>query len=308
MFSARRDRENSFVVTAVAVVAHSGKSIGGGLPELRERLAANGVGDPMWFEVPKSKKAPKRVREAIERGADLLFVWGGDGMVQRCVDAAAGSGVTVAIIPAGTANLLASNLGIPNDLAAAVRIGLHGARRDLDLGVVNGEHFAVMAGTGFDARMMRDADAGLKDRMGRLAYIVTGAKNLRAPRARVRIRVDGDDWFEGKASCVLFGNVGKLFGGLTAFEQARPDDGRLELGVVTANGAAQWVRALARTATKKPQKSKFVQLTSGRKFDVKLDRKLPFELDGGDRPAAKRLRVAAQPAAVTVCVPDPSTA
>lgn len=295
-------------MTSVAVVAHSGKSLGGGLSALRERLAASGVTDPIWYEVPKSKKAPKRVRDVIERGADLIFVWGGDGMVQRCIDAAAGSGVTLAILPAGTANLLASNLGIPKDLDAAVEIGLHGARRDLDLGAVNGEHFAVMAGTGFDALMMRDADAGLKDKVGRLAYVVTGAKNLRMPRAKVRIRVDGDDWFEGRASCVLFGNVGKLFGGLTAFGDARPDDGRLELGVVTADGPAQWARALARTATKQPQKSKFVQMTSGTKFDVKIDRKIPFELDGGDRPATKRLKVAAVPAAVTICVPDPMTA
>jgi YegS/Rv2252/BmrU family lipid kinase len=295
-------------MTSVAVVAHRGKSLDGGLPALRERLVASGVTDPIWCEVPKSKKAAKRVREAIERGADLVFIWGGDGMVQRCIDAAAGSGVTLAIIPAGTANLLASNLGIPKHLDEAVDVGLHGVRRDLDLGVVNGEHFAVMAGTGFDALMMRDADAGLKDKVGRLAYVVTGAKNLRAPRAKVRIRVDGHDWFEGRASCVLFGNVGKLFGGLTAFEHARPDDGRLELGVVTAKGPAQWARALARTATKQPQKSKFVELTSGTEFDVKLDRKIPFELDGGDRPAAKRLKVAAEPAAITVCVPDPMSA
>src|SRR4051812_23316410 len=124
MFSAPGDREKSQGMTCVAVVAHSGKSLGGGLPALRERLAASGVTNPMWFEVPKSRKAPKRVREAMERGADLVIVWGGDGMVQRCIDAAAGSGVALAIIPAGTANLLASNLGIPNDLDAAVEIGL----------------------------------------------------------------------------------------------------------------------------------------------------------------------------------------
>ena len=78
-------------MTQVAVVAHSGKSLGGGLDELRSLLAQAGVAEPLWFEVPKSKKAPKRVREAVEAGADLVFVWGGDGMVQRCVDALAGT-------------------------------------------------------------------------------------------------------------------------------------------------------------------------------------------------------------------------
>ena len=152
-------------MSRVAVVAHSGKSLGGGLPELREVLAREGVTDPLWHEVTKSRKAPKRARRALRDGAEVIFVWGGDGMVQRCVDALAGTQAVVAILPAGTANLLASNLGIPADLAEAVWVGLHGDRRPLDTGSVNGEHFAVMAGAGFDASMIKRADRGMKDRM-----------------------------------------------------------------------------------------------------------------------------------------------
>ena len=88
-----------------------------------------------------------------------MFVWGGDGMVQRMIDALGGHRTRRSrSCPPGPANLLATNLGIPTDLAAAVDIGLHGARRRLDVGVMNGERFAVMAGAGFDARMIRDAD------------------------------------------------------------------------------------------------------------------------------------------------------
>ncbi len=130
----------------VAVVAHSGKTLGGGLTELRQVLAQEGCTDPIWHEVPKSRKAPKRARQALADGAELIFVWGGDGMVQRCVSAVAGTGAVLAILPAGTANLLAANLGIPSDLTEAVRIGLHGRRRPIDTGSVDGEHFAVMAG------------------------------------------------------------------------------------------------------------------------------------------------------------------
>ena len=61
----------------------------------------------------KSKQAPKQARAALEAGADLVFVWGGDGMVQRCADVLAGTGATMAVVPAGTANLLATNLGDP---------------------------------------------------------------------------------------------------------------------------------------------------------------------------------------------------
>ena len=77
-------------MTSVAVVAHRDKRLGGGLPELRQTLIANGVTDPLWFEVSKSAKAPKRIRRAVKLGADLVFVWGGDGMVQRCIDAVGG--------------------------------------------------------------------------------------------------------------------------------------------------------------------------------------------------------------------------
>ena len=77
-----------------------------------------------------------------------MFVWGGDGMVQRSIDTLAGSGVTLAIIPAGTANLFASSLDIPSDIEKAVEIGLNGRDRTLDVGKINGERFAVMAGAG----------------------------------------------------------------------------------------------------------------------------------------------------------------
>src|SRR5918995_1752773 len=156
-------------VGTVAVVAHQKKSLGGGLDQLRTLITEYGVDELLWYEVPKSRKAPKKARTALKEGADLVIVWGGDGMVQRCVDALAGSGVPVGIIPAGTANLLAHNLGIPEDLAEAVRIAFHGRRRALDLGKLNGEHFAVMAGVGFDADMINDADRDAKDRLGRLA-------------------------------------------------------------------------------------------------------------------------------------------
>lgn len=288
----------------VAVIAHSGKTLGGGLPELRRVLEAAGVKDPFWAEVPKSRKAPAQVRRALDEGAELIVAWGGDGMVQRCIDVLAGTGVSLAIIPAGTANLFATNLGIPKDIEQAVEVGLHGARRKLDVGRFNGERFAVMAGAGFDAAMIRDAgEGGLKERLGRVAYVWTGSKNLRSKPFRADIKVDGVDWYDGKASCILVGNVGKLFGGVEAFEDARPDDGKLELGVVTAEGLIEWGRILARTAAGSASASPFVQTTKASSVKVKLNRKVLYELDGGDRTKVKAFKVKAEPDAITVCVP-----
>ena len=99
-------------MTRVAVIAHAGKSIGGGLDELRSTLRARRCERAALVggaeEQVRARSASTRV---LEEGAELVFVWGGDGMVQRSIDALAGSGVTLAIIPAGTANLFASSLG-----------------------------------------------------------------------------------------------------------------------------------------------------------------------------------------------------
>ena len=287
----------------VAVVAHSRKSFGGGLPELRRILAVEGVTDPMWYEVSKSRRAPEYARRAVAKGADVIFVWGGDGTVQRCIDAVAGTQTAVAVLPAGTANLLAANLNIPHDLAAAVQVGLHGDRRRLDTGSVNGERFTVMAGAGFDARMISDADRGTKNRLGRAAYIVTGIKNLRAGRVRATVEVDGHRFFTGKVSCVLAANVGKILGGVEAFPQAQPDDGRLELGVVTARNPVQWARIFGRLARGHPGRSPFVKVTQGKKVKIRFDEKVRYELDGGARPASKKLHIKVRPSSVTVCVP-----
>jgi diacylglycerol kinase (ATP) len=290
-------------VTAVAVIAHQGKTLGGGLAELRRCLGESGVLDPLWFEVDKSRKAPKRAQKALAAGADLVFVWGGDGMVQRCIDALAGSGAALAIVPAGTANLLARNLGIPKDVAEAVHAGLHGAQRTLDVGVANGERFAVMAGAGFDARMIAGADRGMKDRFGRAAYVWTGAKATRGQAVTMRVRVDGSTWFAGKASCVLAGNVGTLTGGLTVFEDAVPDDGRLDLGVVTARNVRQWLRVLLRVVTRSADRSPFTRTTRGRKVTVQMERAMPYQLDGGARRSTKKLKIRVEGAAITIRVP-----
>ncbi len=225
-----------------AVVAHSRKSFGGGLPELREILAREGVTDPLWYEVKKSRRAPEYARRAAARGADVIFVWGGDGTVQRCIDAVAGTDTAVAIMPAGTANLLAANLRVPHDLAEAVQVGLHGDRCRLDTGSVNGKHF-----------------------------------------------------FTGKVSCVLAANVGKILGGIEAFPEAQPDDGRLELGVVTARNPVQWARTFGRLALGHPDQSPFVKVTQGKKFRIRFDHKVRYELDGGARPASKKLRIKVRP-------------
>jgi YegS/Rv2252/BmrU family lipid kinase len=296
----------------IAVVAHRRKTLGGGLDELRRLLTGRDVEKLLWFEVPKSRKAPKKVREAVRAGVDLLVVWGGDGMVQRTLDVLAqekgGSKIPVAIMPAGTGNLLAGNLGVPTDLAKAVDIAFTGERHRFDLGRLGGEHFAVMAGVGFDGAMIKDADGALKDRLGKLAYVWTGLRHVNGEAPHATIRIDGNDWFDGEASCVLIGNVGTITGGIHAFDDAVPDDGWLDVGVATAQNALQWARALGTMAVSRSDHSPFVRTTRARRIDVTLASKLEYELDGGARAKTKKFTAEVVPAAVQICVPhaDPA--
>lgn len=287
----------------IAVIAHKKKTLGGGLSELRQVLADRGYVNPPWYEVRSSRQVPDLARKAIAGGAELLFIWGGDGSVQRCVDAIAGEDVSLAILPAGTANLLANNLKIPIDLVNAVEIGLNGDKCRLDVGVLNGERFAVMAGVGFDALMMRYADDTLKEHLGRAAYVVSGTRATQMNSRKVRIDVDKQLWFKGRATCVLLGQMGSLAGGVKVFPNSRPDDGLLEIGVVTAENPVQWARVLARMAFGRAESSPLAEMTQGRRIDIKLSRPTVYELDGGARKAKKHLLAKIEAGSLVVCVP-----
>ena len=103
-----------------AVVAHAGKTVGGGLPELRRTLEEAGVSAPLWIEVPKSKRAPRAVKRALEDGADLILAWGGTGW---CGAASTRSRTRSSACDRSrrTSNLFATNLGIERDIAKPCR-------------------------------------------------------------------------------------------------------------------------------------------------------------------------------------------
>jgi diacylglycerol kinase (ATP) len=292
-------------VNKIGVVLHQQKTLGAGPEALRMGLADAGHADPPWSEVAKSSKAPKEVRRLLETGIDRLVVWGGDGMVRRCIDTliTEDADVEVAILPAGTANLLAKALSIPIDLDAALDVALHGIPRRIDVGVINGEAFAVMAGTGFDALMIRDADDSAKERFGRVSYVKAAARHLGTAGAKATVHVDGRPWFEGRAACVLIGNVGRILGGIRVFPDARLDDGQLDVGVLTASGRADWLRLGTRALVGRIDSSPLVNITKASTVKIRLDRTMPWELDGGDQPRAKKFKVSVLPKRQSVCVP-----
>ena len=118
------------------------------------------------------------------------------------------------------------------------------------------------------------------------------------------VTVEGATWFEGEASCILLGNVGKLFGGIEAFEDAHPDDGELELGVVTAENLRQWAGTVVHAVVGSASTSRHTQATKARSVRIRLDRKVPYEIDGGDRKKVRKLKIDVEPGAVGICVPE----
>ena len=291
----------------IGVVVHADKTLGGGLEALRSALADVGHADPPWYEVPKSKKAPEAIRTMVkDDDVDRVLVWGGDGTVRRAIDTIISRELdaSIAILPAGTANLLATNLDIPIDLRAAVEIAIHGDARPLDVGQMNGWYFAVMAGAGFDALMIRDAEDGLlKERFGKAGYVVAGIRNRDVSPAVATIEVDGELWYHGDASCVLVANVGTILGGLKAFPDASPVDGRLNVGVVAARSASEWLRVMASATLRRAAASSLTEMVTASELTISFDRSLPWEVDGGDRKRTATFEVRCVPQAIRICQP-----
>lgn len=296
----------------VGVIINEGKKLAGsGLEALRAALADAGHPDPPWYEVPKSKKAPKKIVELVEKDdVDRLLVWGGDGTVRRAVDTLLSEGmdhVSVGILPSGTGNLLAHNLGIPIDLRGAVDTAIHGTVEPIDVGIVNDhQHFLVMAGTGFDALLIQEADdSGLKDRFGRLGYVWAGVRHRDVSGAQVEVYLDGEPFHTGPATSVIVGNISKLIGGITAFPAASPTDGRLDVGVVQARKASDWARLFGSAITRRVEASPFAKVATAEKIRIDLDRTLPWQADGGDRDRTDSFEIRVLPAAVDICRPRP---
>ncbi|MGI9051917.1 MAG: diacylglycerol/lipid kinase family protein [Ilumatobacteraceae bacterium] len=273
---------------------------------LRDALAAAGI-DASWRKIPKARKATKAVEMSLEDGAEVVVVCGGDGTVRAATQALVDTGVPMAVVPAGTANLFATGLGLPTDPAEVIRLVTSGQRRALDTGECNDLVFNVMAGAGFDVAMVEDADAA-KEQLGFLAYVRAGFTNARHRQPfETRVCIDGTPFFEGPATCVLVGNLGTLKGGIKAFPDASPTDGQLDIAVVTAQGLREWAALMVRTARRRQRTSPDVHLSRGTKIDVRLDEAHRFELDGGGKGTAKRLRFKVRPGSLVVCAPDDAT-
>lgn len=146
-------------------------------------------------------------RQAIERGAEVVIASGGDGTVSAVVGALIGSDIVLGAISRGTANAFANALGIPDTIEAACQTILAGATRKVDAGMCNDKPMILLAGIGFEAETVEDADREAKDRLGVLAYVLSGLRQLREfTRFTAKIETE-DKIITVEASAVTIANA-----------------------------------------------------------------------------------------------------
>ncbi|WP_327266579.1 diacylglycerol kinase family protein [Streptomyces sp. NBC_01232] len=279
--------------------------------------------DQTWTATTAEEPAGALAAHVAEADTALVVVCGGDGTVRACADVLSGSGIPLAIVPCGTGNLLARNLRLPSDPDTALRAALTGTAVGLDVGRIHGDglaptRFTVMAGAGFDAAMVRDASARLKQRLGWPAYVLSALRHLGDPRMRLSVRLDGAAPLERRARMVVIGNVGSLQGGLPLLPDARPDSGRLEVVLLDPRGVAGWLAAaghlLARSGSRaagqrpgaRPDRRAAggaLEYFSAERIELRFARPQPRELDGDAFAAGTRLTAHVEPGALRVCLP-----
>lgn len=272
-------------------------------------LSTRGWADPIWLETTVDDPGHQMARSALEQDVDLVLGAGGDGTIRVVCEELAGTGIPFGLIPAGTGNLLARNLGIPLDehSALGVAFGDHTRKIDLvQLRVDEGEQthtFAVMAGIGIDAVIMDRTDSDLKKAVGSAAYFVAAAKNAGHPPLPVEIQVDGAMPFKRKASLVLIGNVGVLQGGIQIIPDAHPDDGRLDLLVASPRSAADWARLTRKVLTRQRGTDDRMDHVRAKKVRITSARTDAYQMDGDTEGEAKILEAEVLPGALTLKVP-----
>jgi YegS/Rv2252/BmrU family lipid kinase len=269
-----------------------------------EALAGAGWSEPMWLETTRDDTGAKQTRQAVDAGVDVVFACGGDGTVMACVGALVGTEVALAVLPAGTGNLLAANLGLPDDPVAGVEVAVKMGRRKIDVGVVGDRAFAVMAGMGFDAAMVAGAPERLKARLGWPAYAVSAARNLRARPMRVEVRLDDRPPIRRRARSVLVANVGRLQAGIRLLTDAEPDDGLLDVALITPRKLRHWA-VLALSVLFRRDRTPRMEVYRARRVEVTSDRPQPRQLDGDVIESSDTLSVHIKHEALWLCVPQP---
>lgn len=244
-------------------------------------------------------------RQAVAEGVDLVAAYGGDGTVMETAQGLMGSRVPLAILPGGSANLMAVELGIPKDLekAASISVDPDSPTRQVDVGLLGANFFLLRVGMGFAARKVAYADRSLKNRFGVLAYSVAAVKSVKDTRsAHYKITLDGE-LVEAEGATCLIDNAGNM--GIQGFKPARDirvDDGLLDVLLLGLEGLKSMVTSTP-TLVEAGNREQFIQHWQARQITIEVDPPQPVQVDGemvGDTPVFAEVL----PGALHVIVPN----
>jgi diacylglycerol kinase family enzyme len=281
--------------------------------QISKGCLAGGWAEPLWVETTAQDPGTGQARQAVLDGATLICPLGGDGTVRAVAAALVGTETPLGLLPGGTGNLLARNLNLPIDLEGALKVALTGQNKRIDVGRLTvrypGERertekhiFLIMAGIGFDAAIMADAPERLKKTVGPLAYAFSGAKNLRGPQFKVRIKIDDEAEFSRRARSVVIGNCGKITGGLVLLPLAQVDDGWLDAVILSPVGVVGWVALAGRIVSRKRKGHERVDHHRLKAVTVRSEHPEAVQIDGDTVGRARALSATVDPLALVVRV------
>jgi YegS/Rv2252/BmrU family lipid kinase len=254
-------------------------------------------------ETTASGDARAYARDAVAAGSSLVVAWGGDGTINEAASVLAHTRTVLGIVPAGSGNGLASDLGVPFDPAAALTIAATGRTTEIDAGQVNDCLFFNIAGVGIDAVVAaRFAERGLR-RRGPLAYAQLSTIELMRYKSQTyTLTIDGQ-MYEHRAMLVAIAN-GRQYGNrLLIAPGARLDDGRLEVVIVEPHSLLKIAWRLPSLFRGTLRRGWGIDMRSARRMRVQADGPIPFHVDGEPRLGQDELDVRTHPGALRVRVP-----
>ena len=301
--------------------------------ELRELVTAaeqeHGWGETLWFETTADETGGRQTRDALEEKVDLVIAAGGDGTVRVVAEELRGTGIPLALLPAGTGNLLARNLDLTlDDAEHALQTAFGGGDRPIDMGVIelrDGDSatkrhaYLVMAGLGLDAKMLANTDDELKAKAGWLAYVKAVGAALRDKNVlHLRYQLDGSSTRSVRAHTIMIGNCGSLPANILLLPEAAVDDGEFDIVVLRPEGVIGWLQivvkifwengVLRRTSAGRKlmgltKEVRALNYLKGKELVLKLSRPEEIELDGDSFGQATTIRTWVDPKSLTVRIP-----
>ena len=231
-------------------------------------------------------------RKAAREGFRRIIAAGGDGTINEVVNGLAGTTAALGLLPIGTVNVFATELGLPaGDLKECWQIICEGHTRAIDLPSANGKHFVQLAGIGLDAQAVKETSVAFKRSFGPLSYLVSAAQIASRPPPHLVIESKGATTIEG--SFVLIGN-GRLYGGpFPFFKRAMIDDGLLDVVVFKRIGYLDIIRYLQDVIFSSSISMTDLEYFQTKRLRVSSEEEVPVEVDGeliGNCPVEFRVR------------------